>query len=149
MSKKKGGPPPKNSKKQNYQPESDENETEELSEEKQAKWNYPELKNKPILEWSLVDNDLKLSQVESKFKTENPYANFDFTGLECATDFMVYLASKALKSHPKKNDIEFDSILINGCKNVTIWSLHYLNQAKDNTLFDLKNSKFAVKAYNF
>ena len=58
----------------------------------------------------------------------------DFSGLESATDFLFYKISDYLKS---KKEFNADRIKLLGCKYVTIWSLHYLNQTINKTAFDV------------
>jgi hypothetical protein len=59
--------------------------------------------------------------------------NLDFSGLESATDFLFYKISGYLKA---KKEINPEKIKLAGCKYATIWSLHYLNQARNKTIFD-------------
>jgi len=51
----------------------------------------------------------------------------NFSGLESATDYLFYLLSKKLASHPRLNSSS--QVILKGCKNITIWSLHYISKA--------------------
>lgn len=60
---------------------------------------------------------------------------FDFTGLESATDFMIYVMSQVLqKQRVNKSEILLENMRFNGCKNLTVWALHYLAQVSGKTL---------------
>jgi hypothetical protein len=65
------------------------------------------------------------------------------------TDFMFYLCVQILKKRANRDKIKFNEIMIAGCKNLTVWSLHYLIQAMDSTksLLDAAtiNSSYSVK----
>jgi hypothetical protein len=74
------------------------------------------------------------------YQTELLAKYLDFTGLESITDFMIYLISKQMKNFEKKHLIKFDKIKLNGCKYLSAWALHYLNQAAGLTVHDLKSS---------
>ena len=65
---------------------------------------------------------------------------FNFTGLESATDYLIYEFSNSLNTHPLKESIKVNEINLNGCKHLTIWSLYYLNKITfiNKTLNDLK-----------
>ncbi|RNA21368.1 dynein heavy chain axonemal, partial [Brachionus plicatilis] len=94
----------------------------------------------PVIEWMIVtDNILKILDVEESSEFSDG-RNFDFSGLESATDFMFYQLISFFKKHRNKNSIKFDKIHLNGCKHITVWTLHYLNIVAGKSLFDLKNS---------
>jgi hypothetical protein len=69
----------------------------------------------------------------------------NFTGLECATDYLMFQIGKRLRTHKNKSEIITNEISLNGCPNVTIWSMHYLYQAFDKDINlhdeDTKNVK--------
>lgn len=63
---------------------------------------------------------------------------FNFTGLESATDYLISEFSNSLNTHPLKESIKVNEINLKGCKHLTIWSLYYLNKTFNKTLNDLK-----------
>jgi hypothetical protein len=78
------------------------------------------------------------------------YSSTDFTGLEFMTDFMVYCIVKCIKENElrvsvKKNQTNRSELKIAGCKNLTVWSLHYLIQIKDNEKSMLSVGPVSVK----
>ncbi len=52
-----------------------------------------------------------------------------------------------MKTRSNVAKIDFDEIPIAGCKNLSVWSLHYLAQAKDKqkTLLSLVDAKVSAK----
>lgn len=77
-----------------------------------------------------------LFKATSLFWTES---NLNFTGLESATDYLFYEIKSMLKTHENKSNMNYNSILFNGCSNISIWSLHYLYKAFNKSIFDLDN----------
>ena len=63
---------------------------------------------------------------------------FNFTGLESATDYLISEFSNSLNTHPLKESIKVNEINLKGCQHLTIWSLYYLNKTFNKTLNDLK-----------
>ena len=75
----------------------------------------------------------------------------NFTGVESACDFLFYQLGRLLKTSQSQSsktasegNLDIDGIVLNGCKNITIWSLHYLYQAVDKSIFDLSSSSVPV-----
>ena len=75
------------------------------------------------------------------------YTKFNFSGFESATDFLIFTLAKRLSKHPRKSKINIDEILLNGCKNITLWSLLYLSSIKEKNLLDLHKSILSVRLY--
>jgi hypothetical protein len=74
----------------------------------------------------------------------------DFTGVECATDYLMFQIAKLLRTHKNKAEIKLNEISLNGCANVSIWSMHYLYAAFEQNLNDPKNiSSLKVNAKGF
>jgi hypothetical protein len=72
----------------------------------------------------LIDTKLELPEM------------LDFTCIEAVTDVFIWkLRTKLMSTASFKLD-KIDNILFNGCSNVSIWALHYLNLTKKKTLFD-------------
>jgi hypothetical protein len=168
-------PPPASKKggKNYYQEAEEENDDEifdELDYTVNSLMNSP--KNISIITWltqnAYIDNNLTNSRAESlrevrivlKFiqsysllnfillkESEFPGVNFDFTGVESLTDFMIYRIVKILQTRSDREKINFDDIPITACKNLTIWSVHYLAQAKDKekSLLSLSNANMSVQ----
>lgn len=57
---------------------------------------------------------------------------------------MFYKFSQILLRSPDLKLLDLDKTRIRGIQYVSIWSLHYVNQAIDKTLFDLKHAKIKV-----
>ena len=72
----------------------------------------------------------------------------DFSGLESATDFLFYKVSNYLKA-ARKEEINAERIKLLGCKHATIWSLHYLNQTLNKTIFDFNKFSNVFFILNF
>ena len=70
----------------------------------------------------------------------------DFSGLESATDFLFYKVSNYLKA---RKEINAERIKLLGCKHATIWSLHYLNQTLNKTIFDFNKLSNVFSILNF
>lgn len=69
---------------------------------------------------------------------------FDFTGINSLTDYHFYKIGQHLAKLPDLKLIDFDKIRIRGVQFVSIWALHYLYQAVNQSIFDLKKSKLQV-----
>ncbi|CAF0816519.1 unnamed protein product [Brachionus calyciflorus] len=99
-------------------------------------YNYSE-QEEPVINWSAMNEN----QFEFFRMKDNPdylkAKKFDFSGLDSLTDFQVYKIIKILlKNHPSQSMIQFDKIMLNGCRNISIWSLHYLIKVIGKSLFD-------------
>lgn len=70
---------------------------------------------------------------------------FDFSGLESATDYLFFSLIKNFNEHHKKTSISVDNIELKGCKNLTIWSLFYLNKTFNKTFNDFKSRVTCVQ----
>ena len=75
----------------------------------------------------------------------NKYTRFNFSGFDSATDFLIYTLSNCLKKHPEKSKINVDVIVLNDCKNITIWSLLYLNSIKEKNFLDFHKNIISVR----
>lgn len=71
---------------------------------------------------------------------------FDFSNIETANDFLFWKIGKILSKNKNfKEKINFEYFILNGCSNITIWSLHYLNKIFDKDLF----SSHSIKVLKF
>jgi len=67
---------------------------------------------------------------------------FDFSGLESATDFTMFSFAKHLKEN--KIPFKFEDLSLNGCTNISVWALHYLTSINNKALLDLASLKLDV-----
>lgn len=64
----------------------------------------------------------------------------DFSGIETSTDVLFWNLSSILASKKFDRD-NLDYFLLNGCANVSIWTLHYLNSFNGRNLFSIPTTK--------
>lgn len=75
----------------------------------------------------------------------------DFSGVETSTDFLFWNLKSILSSRKFQRD-NLDYILLNGCANISIWTLNYLNSFNERNLFSIPTTKvtgnFLEKKFN-
>lgn len=71
------------------------------------------------------NNEFDLTLLESDEFLEP--IQIDFNGLESAIDYLIHeICDKIKKHHADKTLIKLNEYSLKGCKHLTIWSFHYL-----------------------
>ncbi|RNA38600.1 dynein heavy chain domain-containing 1-like [Brachionus plicatilis] len=59
----------------------------------------------------------------------------DFSGVETVTDLLFWMLKSILSKNQNFNREDLDYLLLNGCANISIWTLNYLNLFNKRNLF--------------
>lgn len=65
----------------------------------------------------------------------------DFSGVETATDLLFWKLKSILSKNENFNKKDLDHFLLNGCANISIWTLHHLNSFSKKNLFTIPSIK--------